>query len=114
TAHLVDEGAPAEQLSGWFQLTSGRSAALFAVLAGVSIALVTRDRADRSVHRPRVALLVRAVVIAVLGLLLGAPDSGLAVILTYYGVLFLVAVPVITWSARSLALLALGWGLLSP
>ncbi len=114
TAHLVDEGAAAEQVSGWFQLTSGRSAALFAVLAGVSIALVTRDRGDRNMHRLRRALVARALVIAVLGLALGVPDSGLAVILTYYGVLFLVAVPVITWSARSLALLALGWGLLSP
>jgi hypothetical protein len=36
------------------------------------------------------------------------------VILTFYGVLFLCALPVLSWGARPLALLALGWGLLSP
>ena len=95
TAHLIGRETGTGQV--WFQVVSGRSAALFAVLAGVSIALVSR-----------------ALLIAVMGLFLGIPDSGLAVILTYYGVLFLVAVPVITWSAKRLALLAVAWGLLSP
>ena len=114
TAHLVEGEDGPGGVNTWFQITAGRSAALFAVLAGVSIALTTRPRADRTPSGDRLALAVRAVLIALIGLFLGAPDSGLAVILTFYGVLFLVAIPVITWSARSLAVLTLCWGLLSP
>lgn len=114
TAHLVGDEGPGGEVSGWLVVTAGRSAALFAVLAGVSIALVTRSRPDRSAAGSRLALLTRAILVATIGLLLGIPDSGLAVILTYYGVLFLVALPVVTWSARSLAILTAAWGLLSP
>lgn len=101
-----------------FQLVTGRSAALFAVLAGVSLALTTRDApgfSDRGrLTAYRLQVLTRAVLIALLGLVLGVFPSGVAVILTYYGVLFLAALPVLRWSARSLMLLAIGWGLLSP
>lgn len=103
-------------VDGLFQVAAGRSSALFALLAGVSLAIVTRalpaGAAAPSGHRRR--LLVRAAAIAVLGLLLGLLDSGIAVILVYYGVLFCCALPVLTWRAPALAALAVGWGLLSP
>lgn len=115
-AHLVtQEGDGPGGVSSLFQLVAGRSSALFAVLAGVSIALVAplpAVRADPGGHRRR--LLLRATLIAGLGLVLGLLDSGLAVILTNYGVLFCCALPVLAWRARSLAWLALAWGLLSP
>lgn len=114
TAHLAQGDDGPGGVNTWFQITAGRSAALFAVLAGVSIALTTRPRPDRTTTGNRLALATRALLIALIGLFLGAPDSGLAVILTFYGALFLVAIPVITWSARSLAILALCWGVLSP
>ena len=114
TAHLVQGNDGPGGVGTWYQITSGRSAALFAVLAGVSLALVTRDRPDRSLSGSRRAIVARAILIAALGLLLGGFHSGLAVILTFYGALFLVAIPVITWSAGQLGLLALGWGVLSP
>lgn len=114
TAHLVQSSDGAGGVGTWYQIVSGRSAALFAVLAGVSIALVTRPRPDRTVTGSRLALATRAILIAVLGLFLGILDSGLAVILTFYGALFLLAIPVATWSARQLGILALCWGLLSP
>jgi hypothetical protein len=115
TAHLVDPVNADGTVDGWFQLVAGRSSALFAVLAGVSLALVSRSapRAAR-VTGARVQLLVRAVLIALIGLVLGVFDSGLAVILTYYGVLFLCALPVLRWRAGPLAVLAVCWGLLSP
>lgn len=97
-----------------YQIVSGRSAALFAVLAGVSIALMTRSQPGRTTAGHRRALATRAVLIALIGLPLGLLNSGLAVILTFYGVLFLLGIPVLTWSARPLGLLALGWGLVSP
>lgn len=115
TAHLVGStGDGPGGVNTWFQITAGRSSALFAVLAGVSIVLVTRARPARSPWDHRLALVVRALAIAVIGLFLGVLPSGLAVILTYYGVLFLVAVPVLTWPAGRLGILALVWGLASP
>ncbi len=112
TAHVVSSEDPAAPggISVAHQIVSGRSAALFAVLAGVSIALVTA----RPHPRDRVALVARSAVLAVLGLVLGGVPSGVAVILCYYGVLFLAALPVLRWSAGRLALLAAGWAVLSP
>lgn len=111
-AHLVtgtDTQAPGGVAIA-HQVVGGRSAALFAVLAGLSIALVTRHGHPGD----RAALATRAALVAGLGLFLGMFPSGVAVILCYYGVLFLVALPVLRWRAGQLALLALAWGLASP
>ncbi len=92
----------------WHWLASGRSAALFAVLAGVSLALLARDR------RPLWGLAVRALLIAAVGLALGELDSGLAVILTYYAVLFLLGLPFLRLGARTLFALAAAWMVAAP
>lgn len=101
-------------VDGLFQLAAGRSSALFALLAGVSLAIVTRGLLAGRPRGHRRRLVVRAGAIAALGLALGLLDSGIAVILVYYGVLFCCALPVLTWRAPALAALAVGWGLLSP
>ena len=88
-----------------------------AVLAGVSIALVTgRSQPLRGGRRARATagLAVRAVLIAGLGLVLAETDSGLAVILTYYGVMFVLALPFLGLSARWLAVLAGTWLVVAP
>ncbi|MEX5235962.1 heparan-alpha-glucosaminide N-acetyltransferase domain-containing protein [Kocuria arenosa] len=78
---------------------SGDSAALFALLAGVGLALSTggtRPQGGRELGADRVALVVRAVLIAVLGLAIGSllsEDLPADNILIYYGVFFLLAVP---------------------
>jgi len=115
-AHTIDSTPTGPgDVNTWFQLVAGRSAALFAVLAGVSLVL---SSSRNGVLRPgaRSALATRAVLVAVLGLLLGplGEIAGIAVILTYYGALFLFALPVLGWSARALGLLAAAWGCLSP
>lgn len=99
--------------SGWFQLASGRSSALFAVLAGVAVALISTP-ARGTLAQQRTAMAVRAALVAGIGLVLGSFDTGLAIILVNYGLLFLLALPVLRWSGRSLALLAVAWGLLTP
>ena len=68
---------------------AGRSAALFAVLAGTGLALAYR----RPGTRDALALVVRAVLIGLVGLWLGGADSGVAVILAYYAVLFVLVLP---------------------
>lgn len=98
-------------------LAGGRASALFAVLAGVSLSLMTgREKPVR--RRARVAasagLVVRALLITALGLALGELESGLAVILTYYGLLFLLGLPFIGLGARALFALAGVWAVLMP
>ena len=87
------------------------------MLAGVSLALMSGGR--RPVRgRERAAttsgLVVRALLIAALGLALGDLESGLAVILTYYGVLFLLGLPFLALGARTLFVTAAGWLVLAP
>jgi uncharacterized membrane protein YeiB len=100
-----------------YLLASGRASALFAVLAGTGIALASGGRhppAGERARRLRRAVAARAAVVAVVGLLLGGFSHPVAVILPYYGLLFLVALPVITWPARRLAVAAAACGLVTP
>lgn len=102
-------------LVGW--LFAGRASALFAVLAGVSLALVTggENRTGRStLRRARVAIATRAVLITLLGLSLASIQTPVFVILAYYGVLFLAGLPFLGLSSRALVWFAIGWALLSP
>ncbi len=98
-------------------VAGGRASALFAVLAGVSMALLSGGRepltgdARRSATR---GLAVRAGLIAAWGLVLGQLGTSIAVILTYYGVLFLLGLPFLGLRTRALLLLAGGWALLAP
>jgi uncharacterized membrane protein len=115
--HVLDERTPAGDLTFGQWLAGGRASALFAVLAGVSLALMTgarqpvhgRERAFRSV-----GLALRALLIAAFGLVLGALDSGLAIILTYYGVLFALGLGFVGLRAPALALLAAAWAVVAP
>jgi hypothetical protein len=95
-----------------FVVVSGRASAAFAVLAGVGVALATRG-GDRV--RQRVRLVLRAVLIGALGLWLGdLDDSGVAVILAYYAVFFLLLLPFLGWPPRRLLLAAGTVALLAP
>ena len=88
-------------------LADGRSSALFAVLAGVGVALSTggpRRPADGRAHLAAAAgLLVRGLLVGLLGLWLVGFDSPVAVILAYYGLLFVVAAPLLRLPAAALA-----------
>jgi uncharacterized membrane protein len=76
-------------------VASGRASALFAVLAGVGVALATggtrRPEGVRAHLGAGAALVVRGVLVGALGLTLVALDPPVAVILAYYGLLFVVA-----------------------
>jgi uncharacterized membrane protein len=96
---------------------SGRSAALFAVLAGISTALLTGRREPvRGLERVRAssALTVRALLLAALGLALVAFGSSIAVILTYYGLLFVCGLPFLGLRSRALLVTAAGAALVLP
>jgi hypothetical protein len=132
STHLLPDSVDGETVTWWQQLAGGRAAALFALLAGVSLALVTaRAVAAPASHgsdvpppgvtprrtalrAARAGVMARAAVIGILGLFLGELDTGIAVILTYYGVLFLLALPFLGLGWRTLAGLAVGWAVLAP
>lgn len=97
-------------MNDWLrQLVNGRSAALFALLAGVSVALISGGPAPRSgaeCRVRRIRLAVRAVLLFGFGLLLTALGTPVKEILTVYGVLFLLAIPLLRLRTRPLAVSA--------
>lgn len=105
--HVLDERDADGSLTTAQWLAGGRASALFAVLAGVSLALLARRWNEGS-------LAVRALLVAALGLGLGELDTGIAVILTSYGVLFLLAVPFVRLPGRLLLPLAGAWVVAGP
>ncbi|ROQ39409.1 putative membrane protein YeiB [Frondihabitans sp. PhB188] len=117
-AHLVDVENPVDwsEPSTWWSIVAGRSSVLFAVLAGVSLALTTgRDRPVRgaalTVARRRIA--TRGVLIAVIGILLMLLETPVAVILATYGILFVVLLPALSWSRVALLTVAGGLALVA-
>jgi hypothetical protein len=113
--HVLDARTPEGELTFAQWLAGGRASALFAVLAGVSLALMTREPLrGRSLAERSAAIAVRSLLIALLGLVLGGLETGIAVILTYYGVLFLLGLPFTLLGLRGLVALAAGWVVLAP
>ncbi|MEK6310466.1 MAG: heparan-alpha-glucosaminide N-acetyltransferase domain-containing protein, partial [Curtobacterium sp.] len=101
----------------WAAVAHGRSSSLFAVLAGVSIGLTsgrTRPPGPPLIGRVRARLAIRAVVVVGIGLLLMALGTPVYVILPTYGVLFLLAIPVLRVRARWLLALAAACAVASP
>lgn len=88
-------------------LADGRASALFALLAGVGVALSTggsRPPACGREHASAAAgLAVRGVLVGLVGLVLGGLDPPVAVILAYYGLLFVAASPLLRLRAGVLA-----------
>ncbi|MFC3519633.1 heparan-alpha-glucosaminide N-acetyltransferase domain-containing protein [Streptomonospora nanhaiensis] len=92
------------------ELTRGRSSALFAFLAGVSLALMTgraEPLAGAELRRRCLRILMRALVLGVLGVLLDLAGAPIAIILTYYAGFFLLAIPLLLLRLRAPALAAL-------
>nr|WP_271212798.1 heparan-alpha-glucosaminide N-acetyltransferase domain-containing protein [Rhodococcus wratislaviensis]GLK39509.1 hypothetical protein GCM10017611_63800 [Rhodococcus wratislaviensis] len=91
-----------------FTVAAGRAAALFAVLAGVGIALTTgRARVRRAdAAGTAAALAARAIVIGSIGLALGYTDAELGVvILPFYAVMFVLAIPLVLLPTRAVSLI---------
>jgi uncharacterized membrane protein YeiB len=101
----------------WLDVVHGRSSILFALLAGVSIAIISGGfepvAGERLLHA-RSRILVRAGLIFAIGGVLEALGTRIAVILPVYAVLFVVAIPFLRWRPRSLFLLAGVLAVVSP
>ncbi|MET1021361.1 MAG: heparan-alpha-glucosaminide N-acetyltransferase domain-containing protein [Arthrobacter sp.] len=96
---------------------SGRASALFAVLAGIGLALSTGKQQPLrgpELWAARRGIALRALVIGAVGLSLGGLEVNIAIILVHYAVLFLCVLPFLGLDARRLLVLATGWVLVSP
>lgn len=87
-AHYVwadgaSDGGPAAALA---RAVDGRAMPLFMLLGGVGVVLVS----GRSSHPDR-GLVIRAVILLILGLLLDAAGTWIAIVLQFYGLLFLLS-----------------------
>jgi hypothetical protein len=105
---------------GWniaFLPLAGHSAALFAVLAGVSVALMSGGRNPKRGNarfKVSVRLVVRAFLLILLGLSLTALNTGYLIILAYYGICFLLILPFLRLRARTLVVIALASTVVLP
>lgn len=98
-------------------LFGGNAAALFAVLAGVSLAFLTggsTPRRGRDATRSRVSLVVRALLLFAVGLTLNFLAIPAYNILIYYGLMFLLAIPFTMMSIRWLLVSAFTFAVASP
>ena len=101
----------------WLDVVNGRSSILFALLAGVSIAIISgrsRVASGTELRAARIRILVRAVLVFALGLFLVWLDTRIAIILPVYAVLFVAAIPVLRWRARSLFVAAAVLAVVGP
>jgi uncharacterized protein len=117
TAHVgytTDEVTGAES---WLAVSHGRSSILFALVAGVSLALVSGGRTPLDglpALRSRTRILVRAVLLLGLVGLLDLLGTRVLLILGFYAAYFVLALPFLRWSAGRLAVAAGAFALVGP
>ena len=103
----------------WLGVVEGRSAILFATLAGVSLGLMgsgdrPRAHGHASARSHRGSIMLRAVLIWALGLLLLSLDVPVFVVLPAYGVLLLIGAFMVSWSTRLLVITAAFTAVIAP
>ncbi|AUI52021.1 heparan-alpha-glucosaminide N-acetyltransferase domain-containing protein [Arthrobacter crystallopoietes] len=87
------------------------------LIAGISITLQSGGRrppSGRAMTATRTALALRGLMIIAIGLLLGPTETSVEIILAYYGILFLLAIPLLGLGRRTLLALAAVFAVLGP
>ncbi|MGW1885700.1 acyltransferase family protein [Streptomyces sp. NPDC001970] len=116
-AHVGPEPSVGGALGWVMEVARGRSAALFAVLAGFTLVILTgrpQPRTGRAGRQAVGRVLIRSVLLIALGYALIALDTDVDVILPCYGVLFVLALPLYRLRAASLAAIAAATALVMP
>ncbi|MER6128603.1 heparan-alpha-glucosaminide N-acetyltransferase domain-containing protein [Streptomyces sp. NPDC001795] len=116
-AHVGPDPSQGGVTGHLMELAHGRSSALFAFLAGFSIMLITGRRIPKTGRAGRQAVakvVIRALVLLVLGTALTLSDTPVEVILAFYGLYFLLVLPLYRLSARPLAIIAAASALVLP
>jgi uncharacterized membrane protein YeiB len=116
-AHVGPDPSEGGVIGFLMELAHGRSSALFAFLAGFAVVLITGRSAPKTgrVGRQAVAkVIIRAVILLALGLALTMTGTPVEVILAFYGVYFLLVLPLYQLGAGPLAVIAAGTALVMP
>src|ERR687890_2631387 len=98
--HFGPNPTPDTALGNVYGVSHGRASVLFALLAGVGVALLVGDRLRGWPSLARGRLVLRGMLLLPLGLWLQGLDHGALVILQYYAVYFLFAALVLTLPDR--------------
>ncbi|QTE03015.1 hypothetical protein S1361_37115 [Streptomyces cyanogenus] len=117
SAHVGPDVTVGGPVGFLLETARGRSAALFALLAGFSLVIITgrpRPHTGRAGRQVRARVMIRAVVLLALGYALTALDTDVDVILSFYGLLFLAVLPLYRLRAATLALIAAAGALILP
>ncbi len=117
TVHVGPSLSATSGVGHWIgYVAEGRSSILFATLAGFSLMLIA-GRSEPKVgvagRQAKARIAIRAVVLLALGTAMATVYGGV-VILAFYGVYFLLALPLVRLSAKQLALIALALALTAP
>ena len=108
-AHVGFTTCGLTSLSGVLNQAHGRSAVLFAVIAGFSLGIMsgrTRPHTGEALVRTRLRILVRCALLLVLGTCLAVLGPPVGVILGYYAAWLALALPFLAWRPQSLFVLA--------
>lgn len=118
--YVVHIGPPLSATDGvgsWIRyLADGHSSVLFATLAGFSLMLIAGQREPKTGlagRQARARIAIRAVVLLALGTVM-ARFYGEVVIIGFYGVYFLLALPLVRLRAKTLAAIAAVLALVTP
>jgi uncharacterized membrane protein len=113
--HIFDALHADNTPSKTHQVMAGHSLATFVLLAGVSLTFITKRSRTGPLLPDAAALVARALVITVIGLALNsALDPDIQVILPYYGLMFVLAIPLLRLSSRFLVGLSIVLVLVAP
>lgn len=116
-AHVGPDPSEGGVTGHLMELAHGRASALFAFLAGFSIMVITGRRAPKTGRAGRQAVakvVVRALVLLVVGTALTMSGTPVEVILAFYGLYFLLVLPLYRLGARALAIIAAAGALILP
>ncbi|MFF5500196.1 DUF418 domain-containing protein [Streptomyces aquilus] len=104
-------------VAGWVRyMADGHSSVLFATLAGFSLMLIAgrlEPKTGLAGRQARARIVIRAAVLLALGTVM-AREYGGVIILGFYGVYFLLALPLVRLRARTLAVIAAVLALVTP
>lgn len=108
-AHVGPDPSSGGIVGALMQLSQGRASALFATLAGLSLAIMSgrqEPAAGLKGRQARIRIAIRAVILFAFGTLLTMTGTSVVIILAYYGLFFLLALPFTRLRSVPLAIIA--------
>ncbi|WP_369251450.1 DUF418 domain-containing protein [Streptomyces sp. R41] len=116
-AHIGPDPSVGGPLGWAMEVARGRSSALFALLAGFTLVLLTgrpQPRTGRAGRQAMGRVLIRSAALIALGYALTSLDTQVDVILAAYGMVFVLALPLYRLRALTLAVIAAATALVLP